>query len=210
MSFSHAKHVPRQRRRSSVPGARGEGGGAPAARRTVPAERQQIVLGKLTFDSTFEGGNGFFEADGGTYCVWTQCDMCGTEYENGNRSWFHFSVSGGTPDQTITLRVCGMNKLKYLYDRGMRPVYKRDPTMQKYERWVPLSVHKDRASARCCMTCVASRLPPLHHGTASGALTRMRDHPAAESDWCSQGARPVPNLHGRSGWRFSPMEAQVY
>ncbi|KAG2468604.1 CBPC5 protein, partial [Polypterus senegalus] len=53
--------------------------------------------------------------------VWNKPDCAETEFENGNRSWFYFSVRGGTPGKLIKINVMNMNKQSKLYSQGMAP-----------------------------------------------------------------------------------------
>ncbi|XP_029281457.1 cytosolic carboxypeptidase-like protein 5 [Cottoperca gobio] len=46
--------------------------------------------------------------------VWTQPDCGGTEHENGNRSWFYFSVQGAAPGKILKINVMNMNNQRKL------------------------------------------------------------------------------------------------
>ncbi|KAG7244305.1 hypothetical protein INR49_004445 [Caranx melampygus] len=54
--------------------------------------------------------------------VWTQPDCTGTEHENGNRSWFYFSVRGAVPGKILKINVMNMNNQRKLYSQGMAPL----------------------------------------------------------------------------------------
>ncbi|XP_051471328.1 cytosolic carboxypeptidase-like protein 5 [Apus apus] len=66
--------------------------------------------------------------------VWTRPDCAQTEYENGNRSWFYFSVQGGAPGKLIKLHIVNMNKQSRLYSQGMAPFVRTLPVRPRWER----------------------------------------------------------------------------
>ncbi|XP_074065983.1 cytosolic carboxypeptidase-like protein 5 isoform X3 [Macrotis lagotis] len=66
--------------------------------------------------------------------VWTRPDCAETEYENGNRSWFYFSVRGGVPGKLIKINIMNMNKQSKLYSQGMAPFVRTLPTRPRWER----------------------------------------------------------------------------
>ncbi|XP_026527355.1 cytosolic carboxypeptidase-like protein 5 isoform X3 [Notechis scutatus] len=66
--------------------------------------------------------------------VWTKPDCGDTEYENGNRSWFYFSVRGGMPGKLIKIHIVNMNKQTKLYSQGMTPLVKTVPAKPRWER----------------------------------------------------------------------------
>ncbi|KAM3852804.1 cytosolic carboxypeptidase-like protein 5 isoform 3-T4 [Vipera latastei] len=66
--------------------------------------------------------------------VWTKPDCGDTEYENGNRSWFYFSVRGGIPGKLIKIHIVNMNKQTKLYSQGMTPLVKTVPVKPRWER----------------------------------------------------------------------------
>ncbi|XP_058020663.1 cytosolic carboxypeptidase-like protein 5 isoform X3 [Ahaetulla prasina] len=66
--------------------------------------------------------------------VWTKPDCGDTEYENGNRSWFYFSVRGGIPGKLIKIHIVNMNKQTKLYSQGMTPLVKTVPIKPRWER----------------------------------------------------------------------------
>ncbi|KAM6463013.1 cytosolic carboxypeptidase-like protein 5 isoform 3-T3 [Liasis olivaceus] len=66
--------------------------------------------------------------------VWTKPDCGDTEYENGNRSWFYFSVRGGMPGKLIKIHIVNMNKQTKLYSQGMTPLVKTIPIRPRWER----------------------------------------------------------------------------
>ncbi|XP_036080476.1 cytosolic carboxypeptidase-like protein 5 isoform X3 [Rousettus aegyptiacus] len=66
--------------------------------------------------------------------VWTRPDCAETEFENGNRSWFYFSVRGGSPGKLIKINIMNMNKQSKLYSQGMAPFVRTLPTRPRWER----------------------------------------------------------------------------
>lgn len=66
--------------------------------------------------------------------VWTQPDSAGTEHENGNRSWFYFSVRGAAPGKLLKINVMNMNNQRKLYSQGMAPFVRTVPGKTRWER----------------------------------------------------------------------------
>ncbi|KAM8726173.1 cytosolic carboxypeptidase-like protein 5 isoform 3-T4 [Acanthopagrus schlegelii] len=66
--------------------------------------------------------------------VWTQPDCGGTEHENGNRSWFYFSVRGAAPGKLLKINVMNMNNQRKLYSQGMAPLVRTLPGKNRWER----------------------------------------------------------------------------
>ncbi|XP_037100022.1 cytosolic carboxypeptidase-like protein 5 isoform X2 [Syngnathus acus] len=66
--------------------------------------------------------------------IWTQHDCAGTEHENGNRSWFYFSVQGAAPGRLLKFNVMNMNNQRKLYSQGMAPLVRTLPGKNKWER----------------------------------------------------------------------------
>ncbi|XP_046729189.1 cytosolic carboxypeptidase-like protein 5 isoform X2 [Silurus meridionalis] len=66
--------------------------------------------------------------------VWTKPDCADTEFENGNRSWFYFSVRGVSPGKLLKINVLNMNKQSKLYSQGMAPFVRTFPVKMRWER----------------------------------------------------------------------------
>ncbi|XP_029966226.1 cytosolic carboxypeptidase-like protein 5 isoform X2 [Salarias fasciatus] len=66
--------------------------------------------------------------------VWTQPDCASTEHENGNRSWFYFSVRGAAPGKILKINVMNMNNQRKLYSQGMAPLVRTLPGKNRWER----------------------------------------------------------------------------
>ncbi|KAK1170305.1 cytosolic carboxypeptidase-like protein 5 isoform X1 [Acipenser oxyrinchus oxyrinchus] len=122
----------------------------------------EIRCGGLIFSSRFESGNlarveqvkhpdtdGEAVVNGSTtstmfggplsspdyeFNIWTKPDCAETQFENGNRSWFYFSVRGGAPGKLIKINVMNMNKQSKLYSQGMTPFVKTLPLKTQWER----------------------------------------------------------------------------
>lgn len=65
--------------------------------------------------------------------LWTKPDCHGTPFENGNRTWFFFSIRGGEKNQNVKLNVMNLNKQAKLFSQGMHPVV-RHGLYGKWER----------------------------------------------------------------------------
>ncbi|XP_056098808.1 cytosolic carboxypeptidase-like protein 5 isoform X3 [Rhinichthys klamathensis goyatoka] len=66
--------------------------------------------------------------------VWTKPDCATTEFENGNRSWFYFSVRGMLPGKLLKINMMNMNKQSKLYSQGMAPLVRALPVRTRWER----------------------------------------------------------------------------
>lgn len=66
--------------------------------------------------------------------VWTRPDCAGTEFENGNRTWFYFGMRGGQPFSTVRINIVNLNKQCKMYAQGMTPVYRILPGKPQWER----------------------------------------------------------------------------
>jgi len=53
----------------------------------------------------------------------TKPDCAGTEFENGNRTWFYFGMRGGPPGAVLSFRLKNLNKQAKLFSQGMAPVF---------------------------------------------------------------------------------------
>ncbi|GLG96635.1 uncharacterized protein GBIM_03561 [Gryllus bimaculatus] len=115
-----------------------------------------IEVGGFTFISDFDSGNlgrvelvakktheNTTEADKPSpdddvpdfeFNLWTAPDCAGTEYENGNRTWFYFGIRGGTPCANMQLNIVDLNKQTKMYSQGMAPVCRIVPGKHHWER----------------------------------------------------------------------------
>lgn len=97
------------------------------------------ICGGFEFDSDFDSGNlarvecdsACGGADAGdtasAFRAWTTPDCSGTEYEATSRTWFHFSVAGGSPGNTIQITIWDLQKQNKLFAQGHQPVVKINP-----------------------------------------------------------------------------------
>ncbi|XP_066524503.1 cytosolic carboxypeptidase-like protein 5 isoform X2 [Hoplias malabaricus] len=115
----------------------------------------EVRFGSVVFSSQFDSGNlgrvdkverseGASDSSSSTgnpqlhidyeFNVWTKPDCAGTEFENGNRSWFYFSVRGVLPGKLLKINVMNMNKQSKLYSQGMAPFVRTLPVKPRWER----------------------------------------------------------------------------
>nr|XP_018876836.2 cytosolic carboxypeptidase-like protein 5 isoform X1 [Gorilla gorilla gorilla] len=125
-----------------------------------PSPTMELRCGGLLFSSRFDSGNlahvekveslssdgegvgggasaltsGIASSPDYEFNVWTRPDCAETEFENGNRSWFYFSVRGGMPGKLIKINIMNMNKQSKLYSQGMAPFVRTLPTRPRWER----------------------------------------------------------------------------
>ncbi|XP_053394186.1 cytosolic carboxypeptidase-like protein 5 isoform X3 [Mercenaria mercenaria] len=87
-------------------------------------------------DDDDSGGGKYFSEIKADYefNVWTKPDCAGTEFENGNRSWFYFGVRGWNPGRLIKINIVNMNRQGKLYSQGHSPIVKTVPGRLKWER----------------------------------------------------------------------------
>ncbi|KAF7259448.1 hypothetical protein EG68_03184 [Paragonimus skrjabini miyazakii] len=67
--------------------------------------------------------------------VWTRPDCAGTLFENGNRTWFHFSVRGYAPGKLIRIMIMNLNKQSKVYSQGYAPLYRVCHSTVSQSRW---------------------------------------------------------------------------
>ncbi|XP_050964143.1 cytosolic carboxypeptidase-like protein 5 isoform X1 [Labeo rohita] len=116
----------------------------------------EFRFGSIVFSSRFDSGNlarvervDRSEPDGESgrpanasaqpqpdyeFNVWTKPDCASTEFENGNRSWFYFSVRGTLPGKLLKINMMNMNKQSKLYSQGMAPFVRSLPVRTRWER----------------------------------------------------------------------------
>ncbi|XP_030638396.1 cytosolic carboxypeptidase-like protein 5 [Chanos chanos] len=115
----------------------------------------EVRFGNVVFSSRFDSGNlgrvekvdraepenegngpgkGCLSIPDYEFNVWTKPDCADTEFENGNRSWFYFSVRGAQPGKLLKINVMNMNKQSKLYSQGMAPLVRTLPVKTRWER----------------------------------------------------------------------------
>uniref|UniRef100_A0A0X3Q3J8 Cytosolic carboxypeptidase-like protein 5 n=1 Tax=Schistocephalus solidus TaxID=70667 RepID=A0A0X3Q3J8_SCHSO len=67
--------------------------------------------------------------------VWTRYDAQDTPFQNGNRSWFYFSVRNYKPCSIIRISVMNMNRQAKLFAQGHAPVFKVVGTSSVISAW---------------------------------------------------------------------------
>ena len=88
-------------------------------------EEQEEVEGEEAPRPSTSGGLGrSVGSDSADYrfLVWTRPDCQGTEFENGNRTWFYFGMKGGPPGAVVQFTLQNLNKQNKLFSQGMSPV----------------------------------------------------------------------------------------
>ncbi|CAG9132028.1 unnamed protein product [Plutella xylostella] len=66
--------------------------------------------------------------------LWTRPDCAGTEFENGNRTWFYFGIQATEPGVLVRLNLINLNKQGKMYSQGMAPVTRTLPGQPAWER----------------------------------------------------------------------------
>ena len=98
-----------------------------------PPHFSTVQFGPITFDASFDSGNGAKVEQTGTdeFSVWTNPDAAGTPHEKQFRVWFHFAVRGVARGRQLTFVIYNMNNLGKLFRHDMRPVYRALPSKPK-------------------------------------------------------------------------------
>ncbi|CAH2105329.1 unnamed protein product [Euphydryas editha] len=73
--------------------------------------------------------------------LWTRPDCAGTEFENGNRTWFYFGIQASEPNIQVRLNLINLNKQGKMYNQGMAPVTRTLPGKPQWERIKDRPVH---------------------------------------------------------------------
>ncbi|RHY34318.1 hypothetical protein DYB32_001293, partial [Aphanomyces invadans] len=118
---------------------------ADGARAAQHPARNEVLVDGLTFSSTFDSGN-MLSVDRGRDLESGGCEYVVTAAPDAPKpdtppeaplpptSWFHFSISGASAGQEISLQVVNLIKHSALYDHDMRPVVRSLPSQKKWER----------------------------------------------------------------------------
>uniref|UniRef100_A0A1B6BZZ5 Cytosolic carboxypeptidase-like protein 5 n=1 Tax=Clastoptera arizonana TaxID=38151 RepID=A0A1B6BZZ5_9HEMI len=107
-----------------------------------------IQCSGFTFISDFDSGNlarvelvarkdpagGSNDLPDFEFNIWTNPDCAGTEYENGNRTWFYFGIKGGPSSSLLKLNMVNLNRQSKMYSQGMAPVFRISPGRNHWER----------------------------------------------------------------------------
>ncbi|XP_026322040.1 cytosolic carboxypeptidase-like protein 5 isoform X3 [Hyposmocoma kahamanoa] len=73
--------------------------------------------------------------------LWTRPDCAGTEFENGNRTWFYFGVQASDANILVRLNLINLNKQGKMYNQGMAPVTRTLPGRPQWERIRDRPIH---------------------------------------------------------------------
>ncbi|XP_060801706.1 cytosolic carboxypeptidase-like protein 5 isoform X2 [Amyelois transitella] len=73
--------------------------------------------------------------------LWTRPDCAGTEFENGNRTWFYFGVQASESNVLVRLNLINLNKQGKMYNQGMAPVTRTLPGKPQWERIRDRPIH---------------------------------------------------------------------
>lgn len=101
------------------------------------------TFGEVTFSSEFDSGNldrvepvDKEDAVPLAFALWTAPDCAGTEFENGNSSWYYFKVvtQANFEGNTLRLTIMNLNKQLRLYQQGFSPIFKTFPGRNRWER----------------------------------------------------------------------------
>ena len=101
------------------------------------------TFGEVTFSSEFDSGNldrvepvDKEDAVPLAFALWTAPDCAGTEFENGNSSWYYFKVvtQANFEGTTLRLTIMNLNKQLRLYQQGFSPIFKTFPGRNRWER----------------------------------------------------------------------------
>ncbi|OAF69171.1 ATP/GTP-binding protein-like 5 [Intoshia linei] len=100
-------------------------------------------FGNIVFSSKFDSGNlarveeASIEEDSDkiyVFNIWTRLDCEGTIYENSNRSWFYFSVTGVPIGSMVQFNIMNLNRHGKLFGQGFAPVTRTIPGKLGWER----------------------------------------------------------------------------
>ncbi|RYG40669.1 hypothetical protein EON68_03945, partial [archaeon] len=90
----------------------------------VASRKPLVRLDGLTFSSDFDSGRagGVKRAADGAYEVSIPSDCEELGIRNEYRVWYFFSVGGGVPGESITLRLTGLHQIAKVYNTDCRPL----------------------------------------------------------------------------------------
>ena len=107
------------------------------------ANKVSVQLNELRFFSNFDSGNlaGVAECPSllgslPSYSLSIGADCEGTPHVNQYMMWYYFGIEGGSPGQSIVLRIEKLNAASKVYNKDLRPLF-RTKLRTTWTRWVP-------------------------------------------------------------------------
>ena len=127
------------------------------------------TFGEVTFSSEFDSGNldrvepvDKEDSVPLAFALWTAPDCAGTEFENGNSSWYYFKVvtQANFEGNTLRLTIMNLNKQLRLYQQGFSPIFKTFPGRNRWERLrgpLNIEVSGEGVSVLCTVLLIRNR-----------------------------------------------------
>ncbi|XP_058801298.1 cytosolic carboxypeptidase-like protein 5 isoform X2 [Phymastichus coffea] len=92
----------------------------------------KIISGKNENNKSHK--NSTLEVPSYEFNLWTKQDCHGTEFQNNNRTWFHFGIKASMPGSYVKLNLVNLNKQVKMFSQGMCPVFKVIPGHPQWDR----------------------------------------------------------------------------
>jgi len=138
--------------------------------------------------------------------LWTRPDCQGTEFENGNRTWFFFGLKGGPLGAVLKFTVMNMNKQSKLFSQGMAPVFKiqgksnweriRDPpTYSNLENNFSMSFKFRNIEESNCQLYFAFTYPYTYKELQTDLGKLEKKHNVSHLPWQSLQALPSSSIY---------------
>ena len=138
--------------------------------------------------------------------LWTKPDCNGTEFENGNRTWFYFGLRGGPAGAVIKFTVMNLNKQAKLFSQGMAPVFRiqgktsweriRDPpTYTNLENNFCLSFKFRMTEDPHCQLYFAFTYPYTYKELQSDLSRLEKKYSTAPLPWTSLSSLPSSSIY---------------
>ena len=138
--------------------------------------------------------------------LWTKPDCLGTEFENGNRTWFFFGVKGGPAGAVMKFTVMNLNKQAKLFSQGMAPVFKiqgksgwervRDPpTYSSQENNFNMSFKFRNMEEPNCQIFFAFTYPYTYKELQSDLSKLEKKHSVSHLSWTNLQSMPSSSIY---------------
>ena len=138
--------------------------------------------------------------------LWTAPDCSGTEFENGNRTWFFFGLKGGPVGAVLKFTVMNMNKQSKLFSQGMAPVFKiqgksnweriRDPpTYSSQENNFNMSFKFRNIEEENCQIYFAFTYPYTYKELQSDLSKLEKKHSLDHLEWSAIQSLPSTSIY---------------